>query len=157
MMKKRDAIAEALFNVLKGLTGALPNQTDFVYVSRNFRIFDQLTDADLPALCQIYLGETQRQREAFGIRTYEMNFLVQIVFKTDVGESLPGEQLAMGILDSLDTYFPAPVGGFTMPGSAQTLGGMVVQCAIEGMIELDTGVIQQPMVLKIPIVVIAGQ
>jgi hypothetical protein len=157
MMSKRDVVAEALFQMLGGLRGTLPNQQDWAYFSRNFRPIDNLTDGDHPSCQMIYLGETQKQIEAYGLRTYWQEFLAQITFKTAPGDSLEGEKIGMAMLDTLDTYFPAPVGGFVMPGSAQTLNGKVVQVAIDGKVLLDTGIIDQLMVLFLPISVLAGQ
>lgn len=150
---QREAIAAALFKVFEPINGTGPGQFAFNYFSRQFRMFDNITPASQPAFCMIYLGETQHQAQAFGLREYVLHFLAQFVFQTNPGDSLAGEQIAYSILQSLDTYFPA------FPAGPNTLGGApgVVNAWIDGEVELDTGIIEQPMVLKIPIKVLCGQ
>jgi hypothetical protein len=150
MQSPRDKIASALFTALQALNGTGPNQYEFEHFSRHFRQFDDYNQGDLPAFGLIYLGETQDEPQAFGLREYRMEFIGQFVFQTDPGDSLVGEQIAMNILDSLDKYFP-------LNGSPNTLGGVCVAAFVHGAVQLDTGVIAQPMVLKVPLTVLAGE
>jgi hypothetical protein len=150
MQSPRDKIGAALFTLLETMNGTGTNQYDFGYFSRNFKEYDALGATDFPAFCMVYLGEIQHQEQAWGLRTYVMEFLLQFCFKTDPGTSRKGEEIGMAILDALDAFFPPS------PAQPQTLGGLCVEAWVDGAVQLDTGVVMQPMVLKVPVKILCG-
>lgn len=156
MNQPRNTIANALFAVLQGLDGTGPGQYDFETFSRATLMWTEVPPASQPAGFLLYLGEDDSQPQAFGAPQYPMKFLFFAYFQTSPGQSDEGEAIAMTILDTLCGMAGKPglLGNAAYP---QTLGNLVINAWVDGAVRVDTGVIDQQMVLIVPITVLGLQ
>lgn len=156
MNHPRKQITEALFNqlqVLNGLSGRngnYPPQYDFETFSRNTRMWSDDSGAAFPAFYLCYLGESVSQPQAWGAIEYRLRYLALMYFKTSPNGAQEAEDISFTILDALDGFL-------SQPGNPQTLGNLVAQAYIDGEVMLDNGIIDQTIVLKVPITVLTGQ
>ncbi|HTX50259.1 MAG TPA: hypothetical protein VME40_12820 [Caulobacteraceae bacterium] len=136
-----DDIYQALFDLASGLswsTGSL------VFTSRRVRTFEDLPAQ--PALCQAESDETLSDVTGMpAITTLGASWL--ICHQAGRDESVIPAQTTNAILDAVKALFADP----TQPDFAQTLGGLVHKCWIEGRIQKFQGDLDGQTLIVVPI------
>ena len=144
MIFPREQIYSALFSVLQGalLTPAGPFKT----VSRRWQDPSQLSPADRPSLYQVQKDElTGASVNGLPIHAKMTVDLVLYTAGDSEPNSIPSTELN-SLLDAVEAAIRSAT-----PGIAQSLGGMVSHCRIEGKIEIVENVVGCMALAVVPI------
>jgi hypothetical protein len=139
----REAIYSALFGVLAASSA-------YVTASRRLRHWSDVGPAEQPALFMVQKFESvqlQRGQVAKHVLTVDVFVYVQAP-----DELTPPAMMLNPLLDAIEAAL-APAGP-DLATNAQTLGGRVSNCAINGRIETDEGVLGGQSVAIIPIEIV---
>jgi hypothetical protein len=142
----RETVGQALQAQLAKVKNVYPFKT----VSRRARIWTNVTPAEQPAMFLVKVRETFDQA-TWGAPRYRLSYLALCYLRADAAPNLIPEVEINKVLDAVDgTLLGTP------PGQKQTLGGMVENCWIEGDIMIDTGILDQQIVIVIPVSIVTG-
>jgi hypothetical protein len=145
MTVTREQVANALFDLLVG-------SGDYKSSSRRFQTWDQIASVDKPALYMVEYKETHTKKNLItpAVRTLDID--VYIFIKTGLD---PNTVPISDLNDLVDAIDPTS-GGVLKPGlhGQQTLGGLVVDCYIDGEIIKVPGDLDGQGVAIIPVKVI---
>jgi hypothetical protein len=145
MNTPRKTISRALFNLL---APAYP----FARAAKTAEVPSGVAPIDQPAMFLVKPGENEAEPQALGAKRYEIHYGCLVYLQADaVRGSEDHLDVLDDITDALDKALQAP-----FPGSPQTLGGLVVQCGIDGEIKIVSSILGQMCVLVIPITVLTG-
>jgi hypothetical protein len=142
----RDVLGQALEAQLAKVKNVYPFKT----VSRRARIWTNVTPAEQPAIFLVKVRETLDQT-TWGAPRYRLAYLALCYLRADAAPNLIPEVEINKVLDAVDGVLLA-----TPPGEKQTLGGIVENCWIEGDIMIDTGILDQQIVIVIPVSIVTG-
>ena len=137
-----DQIYQALFNLTPGL--AWPPSGSLSFRSRRVHTFDDLPAQ--PALCQAETDETVAQVTGMPAKT-TLGSSWLIYHQAGKDDSAIPAQTTNAILDAVKALFIDP----TEPDFAQTLGGLVHKCWIEGRIQKFQGDLDGQTLIVVPI------
>lgn len=128
----REQILEALLNVISGAT--INGQPAFQTISRKFQMWDAVPPAAQPACFLRQLPGRVDQREDFGLNRWMLKCGIWIYAKySPVSGTIPAV-LLNNLIDAVErAILPSPA--FPM----QTLGGLVVNCYLDGDVIIDEG------------------
>lgn len=147
MRVARRQISQALFTRLQA---AYPWSRS----ERGTEIWSNVSAVDQPFLGLLCPRESASQPEAWGLTRWERFYFAMIYLRRDQMPLEEGQYFSDLIDDLLDSIDLSLHGEF--PGDANTLGGLVTQCAIDGDVMVDTGVLDNQAVLLVPIHVVVG-
>jgi hypothetical protein len=142
----REAVGQALEAQLARVKNVYPFKT----VSRRARIWTNVTPAEQPAVFLVKARETLDQTTWEAPR-YRLSYLVLCYLRADAAPNLIPEVEINKVLDAVDATLLG-----TPPGEKQTLGGVVENCWIEGDVMIDTGILDQQIVIVIPVSILTG-
>lgn len=142
MNQPRETIRKALYSLL---VGAYP----WVMTEPMVRHFTTIPSGQQPYMSLAKITEHRTPR-GYGLGTWVMNYECWIFLQAEPVRSpdAPGETLANKILNGIENTM-TPV-----EGVGQTLGGIVTDCRIEGLIQIVGGILNQQMSIIIPITVL---
>jgi len=128
----RETILEALLGVIA--TATIDSQPAFVTISRKFQMWDAVPGIQQPAC---YLRQTPGrvdQNEDFGLNRWTLRCGIWIYAKySPTSDTIPAV-LLNNLIDAVErAILPSPA--FPM----QTLGGLVVNCWLDGDVIIDEG------------------
>ena len=143
----REQIYSALFSALQ--SALLSPAGPFKTVSRRWQDPSQVAPADRPALYQVQKDELA----ATGVNGLPINWKVTVdlvLYTTGDTDpsSIPSTELN-SLLDAVETAIHS-----TTPGLAQSLGGKVSHCRIEGMIEIVENVSGSMAMAVVPVEIV---
>lgn len=163
-----EVVSVALFNLIKGATWKLSNQTQgFAYVERRPRMWTDVPAGNFPYMALAFMGATESQATVGGNPICSLSYDCWIYYQADLsradGAPVP-ETVVNAILGQYGKGSGFGVRSALMPGFGvnQTLASvnngadLVTHCWIEGTILADTYVDENPGVIKIPIQVLVG-
>lgn len=136
----REAIYQALFDKLATVPGLKTK-------SRKLKHWTDVPASEQPALFQAQRSEMAATSSGGTAIRWTMNVDVYVYVKTSAGTP-PATQLN-NILDAIETAL-APDNPIK---NTNTLGGLVVHCRIDGMVETDEGNLGDQAVAIIPVVI----
>lgn len=143
-MINREAIYAALFSRLQNIPG-------FNTTSRRLRHWNDVASSERPALFQAQGHETAKPGDpARGLPTKWTLAVDLYVYVSTTDQAAPGSAINP-LLDAIEAAL-APEGMAT----AQTLGGLVEHCWIEGRIDTDEGTLGSQAVAIVPIRLLAS-
>lgn len=146
MQASREAISQALETQLAKAKNAYPFKT----VSRRARIWTNVTSAEQPVIFLVKVSEAIDQ-STWGAPRYRLKYVVLCYLRADAAPNLVPEVEINKVLDAVDVTLLG-----TPPGEKQTLGGVVENCWIEGDVMIDTGILDQQIVIVIPVSILTG-
>lgn len=150
MNNPREAISEALFNLLSTANGTNPGQFDFGSFTRQARIWNETPNQ--PGAYLVKLSEQVSDPDAYGGKIYNMSYALLVYVTPDPSATDNYESVLNNIVDVIDNVLQ------TKPqGQPQTVGGLVIEAWIEGEVEYGTAILQQNQIFAlIPIKVRTG-
>lgn len=158
----REKIAQALFSLLAnqqtGVNSNIPESLQQVARIQKFfrrgKMFSNIPPGELPVLVLLHLAEEAAEPQAFGLQQWTLRFHAVVLLRADAGRDTEVDTVCNAILDAVDATLAAGE-----PGSygQQTLGGLVQNAWIEGMLTIEQETIQQPIAISIPIRCLTGQ
>lgn len=111
--------------------------------------------SQMPALLLYRPAETVKQLpERMALTKYQMHFFAWIVFIVDA--TMTTDQAYDDYICDLQDKIDAALLATQFPGQPQTLGGLVLNAWIDGMIHIDGGPIDNNIIIEIPITVETG-
>lgn len=118
---------------------------------RSIKIWGNVAPANQPALFVFLPDEDGKQDEAFGLSKWVLEYKVLVYARADAEPDTVPETI-------LNAYRLAIFSAIrsTPPGEKNTLGGRVEHAWIEGQILRDMGILDQQLVLMIPVKVLIG-
>lgn len=140
-------------DIMQGLVNLLSGIHQFKTVSRKFKLWTEMTSEEKPALFVLDHEEDYARPYKRGIPpTVTIDCVVIVYFDTRDPNKIPAVQLDY-FLDAIDSALSMPPGE-----NAQTLGGLVSHCWIEGRVtkvpgDVDkdgTGLLLVPVKILIP-------
>ena len=146
MNTPRKVVTQALFTLL---TGAYK----FTRAARVPVVPSNVSPSDSPAFFLVKPREIDSEPQAYGAKRYDLLYgaLVYIPVDSIEGSTEYLDQID-DIADAIDNALQSPY-----PGSPQTLGGLVAQCAIDGGMEIvGGGILGQMCALVVPIRIVTG-
>lgn len=153
MRNSRKVIAQALLNQLQsGITTA---GVTINLASRIGRMETNLNQGDLPALL-LYHPSEQGKQENMGMSSWRMHFVAWLVTRIDPSPNAPSppDDQICDLMDAIDDAMD-PIKSGDLSGRI-TLGGLVTNAWIDGQLDIDGGIIDQPVVIQIPLTVLDG-
>jgi hypothetical protein len=120
--------------------------------SRRLALWDNVPPASQPALFLHKGIETVNQPQAYGAIQYSWQSQIWIYFRSD---TLPQGILPDSEINNFLDAFDLVLQGLP-PGERQTLGGVIYQCFIDGVIAFDDGLVDNQAVIIIPITMLTG-
>ncbi|MDE2101878.1 MAG: hypothetical protein KGL39_31825 [Patescibacteria group bacterium] len=138
MNNSRESIYAALFSLLQTATG-------LTTASRRFKTWDQSTGT---ALYQVQKSEKATSKLP-GAKRWELSVDVYLYAVADQSNTAPATALN-ALLDAIEAALQPE------PGVKQTLGGLVDQAYIDGVIQVNTGDIGDVMFAIIPVTIVTG-
>lgn len=156
MRNPRKVIAQALLKQLQTNLLAAGVLTADSLVTRSGRMETNINPGDMPALV-LYHPAERGEGSQFGMETWRMHFVAVLVTRVDpaLNASVPPDDFICDLIDAIDTSMDGQKSG-DLTGKV-SLGGLVTNAWIDGTIEIDGGIIDQPVVIQIPITVLDGQ
>jgi hypothetical protein len=142
----RETISQALETQLAKAKNAYPFKT----VSRRARIWSNVTSAEQPVIFLVKVSEAVDQ-STWGAARYRLKYFVLCYLRADAQPNVIAEVEINKALDAVDA---ALLG--TPPGEKQKLGGLVENCWIEGDVMIDTGILDQQIVIVVPVSIVTG-
>lgn len=143
----RETIAAAFVALFGGLAGGSPFQT----ISRVFQVPANIDAGSEPALFIVEEDESINEKQAYGLGQYEFPFrLVIFAQMPDVRSGTVPGSILNPLIDAVD----AAVNPF--PGCLNNLGGIVVNCFINGRIMKAEGYLGAHVVAAIPVTILTG-
>lgn len=141
----RETIYAALFDLISGVPG-------FVTKSRHLKHWTDTTKIEQPALFQVQ-GKQAPQQDRRGLPPkWLLRAELFIYTYADPTDPVPVQKLNT-LVDGIDSVLgPAP--GGDQIANAQTLGGLVSHCWLDGEIEIFDGALGQQSVAIIPIAIL---
>lgn len=128
----RESILEALLTVIS--TATISSQPAFKTISRKFQMWDQVPVGLQPACFLRQLPGRVDQREDFGLNRWELRCGIWIYAKYSPATGTIPAVLLNNLIDAVEkAILPSPA--FPM----QTLGGLVVNCWLNGDVIIDEG------------------
>jgi hypothetical protein len=145
----REQAYDALFDLVKTVT--LPAGSTWGVQMRGIKSADEVPPANQPALFVSQGPERASRRRESGVQTWDWWAAIVIYFRTDPMPVVEDWQFANAVLESLENIL------YDRDGR-QTLGGVVVDCFIEG----EIGLFPEPenmqqQTLVVPVVMIVGE
>lgn len=155
----RKQISDAVFGVFKSVNlSTVPNigagVTTWKSASKDVDIWTNIDAFDQPYCGLICPEDVGDDPQAFGLTKWVRRYYGLIYFRRDATPLPEGsyfQDTIDGVLDAIDAAFAAPI-----KGEANTLGGIVADCMIQGTIYVDPGTLDQQCAIVIPISVITG-
>lgn len=156
----REQIANALLTLLNGVNTNISNASaKFQLISRRGAIWSSTPPANQPALYLIQVAEHATQHgspnfpgaPSMGETKWTIDYTLQIYAKADAGSTSIPDSLINSILDGIDATLQSKP-----PANAQTLGGLVTNCWIEGTILIGTGQLETQLMMLVPVRVTTG-
>ena len=146
-MNTREAIYSALFTLVSG-------SASFVTASRRLRMWDQVSQAEKPALFMSQRREIAT-RQPGGLGTiWELHVDLVVYVQTNPDIATAPATLLNPLIDAIQNAL-VPTGA-DRSQNRQTLGGIVQYARIEGDIQLDEGVLGDQGVAVIPVVIVTA-
>lgn len=143
----RNQVFTALFNLLQKYLPS-PTGEQWRTFSQNLVIWDQVPAANQPALFLHRGIEIAEQKHAYGVTKWTYRVDLWIYFQTGgfkTANTYP-DMLTDNFLDAVERLFQTdPLAG------PQTLGGLVVNCWIDGTIATDPGLEDDQGVIVVPL------
>jgi hypothetical protein len=128
----RETILEALLNVIS--TATISNQPAFVTVSRKFQMWDAVPPGGQPACFLRQVPGKVDQNEPFGLNRWTLKCGIWIYAQYSPASDTTPAVLLNNLIDAVEkALLPSPA--FPM----QTLGGLVVNCWLNGDVIIDEG------------------
>jgi hypothetical protein len=146
MQVNREVIAQALETQLGKVKDLYPFKT----VSRRARIWTNVTPSEQPALYLIKVSEGYDQ-STWGAARYRLKYLMLCYLRADAQPNVVAEVEINKALDALDATLAGKP-----PGTKQTLYGIVENCWIDGDVMIDTGILDQQIVIVVPVSILTG-
>jgi len=153
MNNPRETISNALLALLQnnGELAALLQQQGAI--TRVPKMWTEVSAADQPCLILFKGGPaaenpTQNTR---GLTRWELEYNLWLYVRRDAADGTIGETVANNIADAVDAALES-----SPYGEAETLGGLVNNCYLEGPVYWDSGILDQQMVIMWKIKVITG-
>lgn len=141
MEHSREEIYLALYDLLCGLD-------DWKFTTRKFVPITQVSEGQFPALLVVRKNEqAETNGKGIPIRWILAVDVVVYVDTTEDPDRIPAE-LLNPILDKLEAALQPP------NQQVQTLGGLVSQCRIRGLIETDEGMLGSRGFIAVPVEII---
>jgi hypothetical protein len=147
MRVPRRQISQALFAQLR-------TAYNWARSERGTEIWSNVAPVDQPFLGLLCPREAASEPQAWGLTRWERFYFAMIYMRRDQAPLEEGEYFSDLIDDLLDAIDKVLAGD--LPGEANTLGGLVTQCTIEGDIMVDAGILDNQAVILVPIHVIVG-
>jgi hypothetical protein len=151
--------AETIYAALfKQICGINSGTTPLNVMSRRWRHWSKVGSAEMPAFFQMQVpGETQDQKQVFGLTRYELNALLFFYFPVNDAD------INSPIAPTLNAYFDA-VNNIMAPdirtpgGNKQQLGLLngIENAWIRGTVIMDEGLEVPPALLVVPISIVSG-
>lgn len=148
-----EGIEVALFNILK-TAGA--NAGQFPTISRVAQIFSgKLGQMDQPALFLVPLGgEISPEKGMYGATRYELDYLILCYMRKDADDNETPPQTKLNLVwAAIDLAFASLQG---QPLRLEVPNSDPAIAFINGMCKMDPGILDDQMVLEIPLKVISG-
>jgi hypothetical protein len=131
-------------------TAKIGGQPAFQETYSYVKPYDQITAANMPALCLSHSGEKADQAVAFGMTRWMILYDAFIFFRRDASPDNPFNVTVASFLDAVDAAMAV------VQGEKQTLNGLVTNVWIEGEILIDPGILDQQAAIVIPIKALTG-
>jgi hypothetical protein len=147
MRVPRRQISQALFTQLQ-------TAYNWARSERGTEIWSNVAPVDQPFLGLLCPREVASQPQAWGLTRWERFYFAMIYMRRDQMPLDQGQYFSDLIDDMLDAVDTSLLG--SPMGEANTLGGLVTQCSIDGDIMVDSGILDNQAVILVPIHVVAG-
>lgn len=141
MIAAREAIYAAIFAKASGVA-------TFKLSGRRFKHWSTVAPTDQPALFQTQGQETPEQSRGLPAK-WTVRVDLWVFVNTGGDESVAISPMLNPIVDAIEAAFVPPNVGVN--GNAQTLGGLVSHCWIDGQVEYFEGVLGDQAIVIIPI------
>jgi len=126
----------------------------FVTTGRKLVLWDDVKANEMPALFQQQHDETVKGNGNLPT-TITGGVTWWVYVHEDESQNLVPSQILNPLLDEIQAAFAPKPGPW--PAGAQTLGGLVSQCYIDGTIETDEGYLGELSIARIPIHFVIGE
>lgn len=147
MNVSRESIALAFVGLFAGLAGGSP----FNLISRVYQVPAQVDPGSEPALFIVEEDESINEKQAYGLEQYEFPFrLVIFGSMPDIRSGVAPGSVLNPLIDTVDNAVNP------LPGSVNTLGGLVVNCFINGRIVKAEGYLGSHVVAAVPVTILTG-
>lgn len=143
----RRHISQALFAQLKAAYNWSRSE-------RGTEIWSNVASVDQPFLGLLCPREAANQPQSWGLTRWERFYFAMIYMRRDQMPLEEGQYFSDLIDDMLDAIDTSLLG--SPSGEANTLGGLVTQCSIDGDIMVDSGILDNQAVILVPIHVVVG-
>lgn len=147
MKGTRRQISQALF-------ARLQKAYSWARSERGAEIWSNISPVDQPFLGLLCPRESASQTQAWGETRWERFYFAMVYLRRDQMPLEDGQYFSDLVDDMLDSIDASLAGD--LPGEANTLGGLVTQCAIDGDINVDSGILDNQAVILVPIHVVVG-
>lgn len=147
MRVARKLISQTLFAQLES---AYP----WARAERGTEIWSNVAPVDQPFLGLICPHEAASQPQSWGLTRWERFYFALIYLRRDQMPLEEGQYFSDLVDDMLDAIDLALLG--TPKGEANTLGGLVTQCSIDGDVMVNSGLLDNQSVILVPIHVVVG-
>ena len=154
MLTPRKFIAEALLDQL--VTGIAKAGITIKLPTRIVRTIPNINTGDMPALLLWHPSEEGRQ-EHYAMEKWKLHFVAWLVFQADpsFNAPTPPDDVICDYLDAIDAALDGQKNG-DLSGNKISLGGLVNNVWIDGIVQIDSTAINQTVVIEVPISVDSG-
>jgi hypothetical protein len=119
---------------------------------RRGKMYSNVPKSDQPALFLLHIADEGHEPQAYGAQNWTLHFLAIVILRADGDPESEVDTTVNAILDATDAVLSAGDGAY----GQQTLGGIVQSASIEGVVTIDTEIIQQQIAITIPIRCVTG-
>jgi len=151
MFTSREAIFEALFNLLCGTKPPSYLGGTWNYQSRDLLPWEMVEVANQPALF-VFQTPQHATMDTFGLTQWKLGAAAMVYYRRDEisDPSVPWDEAVNDTLDILESAINP------FPGQTQTLGGLVLHTYIDGAVVFDSGRLDPQAFILVPITMVLG-
>jgi hypothetical protein len=142
----RKQVSLAVFNLLTAV--APPGSADWAFSERSLTMYSELEAGQQPYLGMLCDNQRASQDRSFGATKWELHYTIQIYFQRGPQDRNFG--------DSIDDFIDDIEASLATFPLQNTLGGLVVNCFIDGEVLVNPAIITGQAGIQIPITVLSG-
>ena len=142
----RKQVSLALFELLTGI--APPGSSDWAFSERSLTPYSDLEPSQQPYLGMLCDDQDGSQSRSTGANKWELHYIAQIYFLRGAQDKNFGD-MCDDFIDDIE----AALQTFPLPN---TLGGLVVNCFIDGKVLVNPAIVSGQAGIQVPITVLSG-